>query len=350
MITYEDLVGEMKNLYFEKSGTFPDDASDLGIRFRVLAGELYNLFAELNWMKKQMNFTTAEGEELDKHALGRGLTRAQGTVALGTLQFKRAKALWFDVAIPKGTICQTQDGTTFETIEQGILGINQLSVLVKAKAQKEGISGNAKAGTITRFVTAVSGIETVTNLSDFSGGTDTESDEMLRQRIEDSFSQISTGSNAAFYQNKAMSHEGVRDVYVVPRENGVGTVGVYLAATGGVPSDALLSEVEQDLQKSRELNVTVSTHPISVISLDVEAQLVFTEGVNKQAAITQCKSTILDLFDSLKIGQSLTYSAVYAAIYGTGVVTDMTVYFYGTSVPAQNKLLIAGTITVEEKS
>ena len=103
-------------------------------------------------------------------------------------------------------------------------------------------------------------------------------------------------------------------------------------------------------RKSRELNVTVLTHPISVVSLDVEAQLVFAEGVNKQAAISQCKSVILDLFASLKIGQPLTYSAVYAAIYGTGTVTDMTIYFYGTSVPAKNKLLIAGTITVKEES
>jgi len=38
----------------------------------------------------------------------------------------------------------------------------------------------------------------------FTGGTDTESDELLRARILESFDSLPTGSNKAFYEAEAL--------------------------------------------------------------------------------------------------------------------------------------------------
>ena len=83
MDKYEEILAKMQNKYKELTGTDPDEASDIGIRLKVLAAELLSAYAELNWMKQQMFPHTASGVYLDMHADQRGITRKEGAKATG---------------------------------------------------------------------------------------------------------------------------------------------------------------------------------------------------------------------------------------------------------------------------
>ena len=49
METYEEILGRMQGTFEELAGYPADDASDIGIRLRVLAGEVSSLTAAMGW-------------------------------------------------------------------------------------------------------------------------------------------------------------------------------------------------------------------------------------------------------------------------------------------------------------
>ena len=52
METYEEILGRMQGTFEELAGYPADDASDIGIRLRVLAGEVYSLTAAMDWPRR----------------------------------------------------------------------------------------------------------------------------------------------------------------------------------------------------------------------------------------------------------------------------------------------------------
>ena len=71
MESYEEILERMKNKFTELSGSNVNDDSDIGIRMKVLAGEIFSLQNNVNWLKNQMFAQTAVGEQLDYLALER---------------------------------------------------------------------------------------------------------------------------------------------------------------------------------------------------------------------------------------------------------------------------------------
>ena len=87
MDSYQEILDRMKAKYKELSGYEADGASDIGIRMQVLAGEVFSLSCYAQWIIRQMFPQTAQGEQLDYHALEQGLTRKPAIAAKGTLSF-----------------------------------------------------------------------------------------------------------------------------------------------------------------------------------------------------------------------------------------------------------------------
>ncbi|MFQ7061561.1 MAG: hypothetical protein ACLRQY_02295 [[Clostridium] leptum] len=66
--TYESILSRMQDQFQELAGFPADDASDIGIRLKVLAGELFSACTNLDWLKRQVFPQTAQGIQLDYHA------------------------------------------------------------------------------------------------------------------------------------------------------------------------------------------------------------------------------------------------------------------------------------------
>lgn len=50
--TYESILSRMQDRFQELAGFPADDASDIGIRLKVLAGELFSACTNLDWLKR----------------------------------------------------------------------------------------------------------------------------------------------------------------------------------------------------------------------------------------------------------------------------------------------------------
>ncbi|NLG92313.1 MAG: baseplate J/gp47 family protein [Clostridiales bacterium] len=350
MYSYNQILTAMKEKFTSLSGYSPDDASDIGIRMKVLAGEVYSLCSAVEWLKMQTFAQSAQGEQLELRAQERGLTRKQSVAASGSLTFQRSTALWYNAVIPAGTVCSTagENPVRYVTTQEGILQSGELSVTVPAKAEKGGRSGNTEAGTVTQMVTPPPALETVTNPVPFRGGMDSESDSELRSRLMQSYASISNGTNAAFYRECAMKYDGVYSVGVVPRERGAGTVGVYLGGRGGAPSPDIVSQVQKELDELREVNVDVAVSAAQTVEVNISVYVTPADNVPFEEAKTACEQAIRRYFEDLSVGEPVILAALGVHIFSTGKIKN---YVFDNAVitdkkMAPSQLAVCGTVQI----
>ncbi|MGN0452782.1 MAG: baseplate J/gp47 family protein [Ruminococcus sp.] len=307
MITYEEIYRRMKEKYAELSGAVPDDVSDIALRLRVLGGEIYSSLVNAEWIKRQMFADTAEGEYLDRHAESRGLLRRGAGFTSGEVTFSLSQPAVADVEVPKGTIVATSGEAPlrFETLFAVVIGQGETEATAFVRALEGGRAYNVKAGEIRIMVTSPAGVDSVSNRKSFSGGTDTESDEALRQRIIDSFKLVSNGTNCAYYKNSALSVEGVSGAGVVPRARGAGTVDVYISADGTAVSDETLQNTQNTLSKLREVNVDVLVKKAEAAYTSLYIRLDVKDGFEFSVVKDRCIAEINDYVASRGVAGSV---------------------------------------------
>lgn len=348
--TYETILSRMQSRFQELAGFQADDASDIGIRLKVLAGELFSAYTNLDWLQRQVFPQTAQGNQLDYHAQQRGIQRKNAVCSQGMLEFSRDAALLYDVAIPEGTVCATaqEGGLRFVTTRKGTLKAGDFSVFVPAASEEGGAAANAAAETIKVLVTPPPGVTAVTNRSAFSGGADGESDQELRERVLESYRNIPNGTNSAFYREFALQYEGVYSASVSPRSRGRGTVDVYVAAKGDVPGSAVITQIQNDLNAVKEINVDVQVKGAQKVTVDIILYLVPKEGYDYSELKLLAEQALNEYMEGLSIGESVYMSRAAAVVYGIEGVEktwpepllchDVTI--------TKSQLAVAGTIGV----
>ena len=339
----------MLDVFTEKTGFSMEDSADLAVRLYAAAAQLQTLYIYADWALAQSFPQTAAGEYLDRHAALRGLARKAGEKAHGVLRFRMDLTREDDVSIPAGTVCSTAGLVRFVTLEDAVIEAWSLYADAPAQAESAGSAGNAAVQTVTVLTQAPVGVAGVTNPAAFVGGSDGETDEALRQRVLDSFVRLPNGANAAFYEQRALSHAGVRAVSVIPRESGIGTVGVVIAADGGIPDAALVAEVQADIQKVREIAVDVTVRAPTAQVVNVTAKLKPKAGVAFATARAAVTSAVRAYFTGALLGRRLYRAALGDVIYGTGLVENYTLSAPGSDLAgAADRLPVLGALTLTE--
>lgn len=350
METYESIYSRMKQKYIEESGDDFLEASDIGIRLRVLAGEIYNMQNSLDWLKRQMFVTTASGESLDYLASERGLTRKSATKAAGKITFSLSGAIDHAVTIPVGAVVSTNDEVPirFYTTSSGVIKAGGGAITVKAEAELAGNSGNISAGKASVPVSVPAEIARVNNSSTFSGGTDKESDDELRERIKNSFISQANGANAAYYEQLALTVDGVAKAGVLSKARGAGTVNVYVCGANAAVSDSTLAEVQSLLNEKRELVTDVKAMKATFVPYDMLVTVTAKTGYSTSEVKTACTNAFVSYINSLPIGAKLYLSALGKCLLETGCIEN-----YEFDITMQNQTISAsqcfqkGTVTIE---
>lgn len=347
MDSYDEIVKRMNDKFTELAGYSPDSASDIGIRIKVLAGEIYSVSSAVEWLKRQTFAQTATGSELEQRAQERGITRKPPVAAYGKLTFSITESLWFPALIPAGTICSTSGNypVRYVVTQDTYLPQGDLSVDVPAKAETAGIAGNTEAFTVQVMVTPPGSIEGVINNAAFKGGEDSESDESLRARLLESYAEVSNGTNAAWYRKTALKYDGVHSAGVIPRSGGTGKVAVYLGGRGCVPPDETVQKVRSDMNSKKEIDVDVTVAAAQTVSVDVTAAATAKSGLDTSEVRTACKNAIQEYFYDLGVGAPVILSAIGAKLFSTGMITDCSFSTAGKAV-SNSQLAVAGTISV----
>lgn len=351
MRTYDEILNSMCEKYMEQTGVYPDEASDIGIRMAVLAGEIFSAQTTSEWIKAQMFPMTASGEYLDLHAAQRGLARKSGTKAHGEVTFYVAEALTYDITVPKGTVCATggDDSVRFVTLGDVVLSAGDLSVTAQVEATEKGKKSNVAAAKVLILVTAVSGISYIRNNSKITGGSDDESDTKLRKRIINSFTVVPNGMNKEYYIQCAMEVDGVKAAGAIPRNRGVGTVDVFVLSENKDAPQELLDRVKEYLDSKREINVDIQVRALRYYSISMAVTLGIKSGYDFDAVAAECRSAIEEYIDSTNAGENIYLSDIGEIIAHIDGVEDYTFNSGYDHEPRGDSVASADNIIFEER-
>lgn len=345
-----EIYGQMLDTFEEKTGFAMDDTADLAVRLYAAAAELQALYIYADWALRQSFPQNASGVYLDYHGQLRGITRRGGKKAVGVLRFKIDSARTEALSIAAGVVCTTAGLVRFVTDEECVIEAGKLYTDVPAHAETEGTAGNVPAGSVIFMTKAPAGVTGVTNPAAFQGGSGEEDDEALRARILDSFIRLPNGANAAFYELRALSHTGVEAVRVIPRHEGIGTVGVVVAAPDGVPEQALLREIQDDLDSVREIAVDVKVMAPEVRTVDVSVQIMPEKGRSFEDAAAAVKTAVQAFFDGGLLGKAVYRARLGKAVYDTGMVENYMLLKPEADVEADERVLPQlGTLTLTQE-
>lgn len=347
--TYGQILARMEAAYETAAGFVPEASTDLGIRLRVLAGELYNLQSGIQWLKRQSFPQTATGEFLDDHAAQRGLTRQAASLSTGTLTFSRASALNYAVTIPKGVICALGENPTirFVTTEEAVLPANLTSVTVAAAAEQGGGEYNAAAGTITKMITPPVGMEAVTNETAFTGGAGAESDDQLRKRLQHRFANRSNGTNKAFYTGFAAGYDGVYSANTAAVEGEIDSVVVYVCGRDGIVPSELRAKIQEDLNALKEINVRTAVLNAAERTISMTCAVTPSPPYTLAEITEDCRTLLRTYITGLQIGEKFMAAQAMQQLMNAGLICN---YKLSSSTPdvqlGENERAVCGTITL----
>lgn len=344
-----ELYEGMLETFEEKTGFAMEDTADLAVRLYAAAAEIQALYIYADWALTQSFPQSAAGKYLDYHGQLRGITRKSGHKAGGILRFKIDSARAEPLRVPAGTVCTTAGLVRFVTTEDALVRAGALYADAAAEAEVVGTAGNVPAERITNMTRAPVGVTGVTNPAAFVGGSGEEDDESLRERILDSFIRLPNGANAAFYELRALSHPGVEAVRVIPRHQGIGTVGVVVSAAGGVPEQALLQEIQDDLDSVREIAVDVTVMAPEPERVDLAVRILPKPGKSFDSAQAAVRTALTAWFDGGLLGKPVYRTQLGKVILDTGVAETYAITAPTKDLPGNaRRLPQLGTLTITE--
>ena len=343
-----EFLQKMQSRYEELTGMKADDASDIGVRLKILAEQLAMLKGQLEEVKRQTFAQTACGEALERHAAARGLSRKPASFARGEVVFSRTVPAAEDIVIPTGTPLTGGSGQLrFVTVQDAVLAGGQTEVRVPVCSEVAGKKGNLAAGMLRVIISPVQGIAAVNNPSPMTAGEDAESDQSLRQRLMDSYRMVTNGTNGAFYHQCAMSYAGVRSARVLPRHKGRGTVGVVVYGPG--VDEQLLRTMQEQISKKKEINVDLSVEQAVERPVTLTAEIAAADGYSIADVRQQCQERWKQYLETFEIGQPL-YPAllVRELLSCPGVANCRVLAPAQDSYPQEKEIFTAGTIQIGE--
>lgn len=213
-----------------------------------------------------------------------GVTRLSAQPAMTTIQFILSDPLSVSYVIPAGTQVGTTDGQyAFATIQPITVPAGTLNVSVEAAASSGGSGANGYlAGQINVLLNPSALIQSASNTTISAGGSDPETDDHLRSRIQAAPNQFSVAGPEGAYRYFALSADpGVIDAQVTSPSPGhvtvyilSGPVTVQPAAApnaAGIASADLVAKVMGLLGSDsvRPLTDTLSVVPVTEIDYQI---------------------------------------------------------------------------------
>ncbi len=344
--TYNQILDRMNNKFTELSGYEPENASDVGIKIKLLAGELYSLCTEIDRIKLQMFPNTATGQYLDMHAQQRGLSRIKGDKASGFVIFRLDMPVDHDITIPRGTICSNSDGSLrYLTVDDEVIPRNSTERLIECEAENSGQQYNVARNIVKVIITYFSVGMSITNASSFIGGTDDESDEDFRTRIAESYKNTPNGANAQYYIDLAKSVDGIQSATVSGSVQ-AGGITICVGGKGGVPTNDAYQNARDLLNISRPFGVNLTVTTPELVTADVTASLSIKSGYNANEVIANVRLSITDFFNDLAVGEDFRLAALGRAIYGSDGVDNYTFSGMSDISIGEGELAKVGTVSL----
>jgi uncharacterized phage protein gp47/JayE len=310
---------------------------------------------------------TSVGPDLDSFVGDYGLTRDPAIGAIGTATFARFTAA-SSALLPVGTQVQTSDGTqtfavTVDTTNPNwsagqngyVIPAGTASITVPIQAITAGSASNVVAGSITLILSAVPGVDTVTNAAPLENGEDAESDTALRIRFRAFIASLASATETAIVTAVQGVQTGltVQALSNVNRDGSVhlGYVTVIVDDGSGNPPGSLLAAAATAIDGVIGEGIAFGVFGPSLVTANVAVVLTLASGYSLSVVGPLVQASVSAYMASLGLGAGLSYTRLYQVIYDTSPgITDAT----GLSVNAgavdiaglPGVVIRAGSVTV----
>lgn len=322
---FNELYSGLKQTFEREARCIINEASDLDIRFRVISAEFASIYEKMDFYERQIYPNTSEGDYLKKHGAVRGIVRKGSTCSTGFVSFARKLPAPNSTFIPKGTKLTSTKASdaTFETTADYTIPPDVAVGNVPVKSILMGERGIIPAGYVDVLVSPVANIISVTNEDKISGGFDTESDDLFKQRVIDSYSKINNGVNLNFYEQFAKTQLDVwyaRATFSSKFEN---QIDLYVENYERTISDASIAELQTAIGTSKELGMSVVVKRPTRVPVDVSIVLQVDNLANKATYVAHAKNSIDRQIKDFSIAQAFSPALVISKILPFAGIKDL---------------------------
>ncbi|MCH5314988.1 MAG: baseplate J/gp47 family protein [Eubacterium sp.] len=303
--TTKEIYDSMKKYYEDNAGEILNDNSKPARIFEALSTELYALYCYGDYTRAQAFVQSATGENLEKLAELRGITRKTPQKATGEVVFRIAQPAEKMIYIPNGIICSVSSKPylQFVTTYSSFIEIGRTSAVIPAEAISEGSMYNVYPKEIDLMVNAPPGISSVYNAEAFTGGYDMENDESLRMRVINRYAFDPSGVSAGLLESIVMNLEFVTDCYI-PRVEKFGTLTVYIATKNNILLDSYEEEIKEALAICELFGVQLEIVLASYQDFSIDLRLKVRANFDKAVIEKELRNVINMLYAQCRIGDA----------------------------------------------
>lgn len=237
--------------------------------------------SDINYVGNQNLLPFAEGVALDALGALFGVSRLPSTSASVSMKFVLLGAYPEPKVIPAGTKVTSDGSVFFETIRDLSIAVGSSEGEVEAIAHDSGSRYNGfLPGQITVLVDPIAYVKSVVNVTESSGGSDIESDDALRERIQLAPVSFSVaGPEGAYVYHAKSADANIADVKVM--SSGAGIVDVYVLMKDGKPTGSDILDKVMAAVNSKERR-PLTDYVIVHAPVDVQYDLSLTYYIQKE--------------------------------------------------------------------
>ena len=318
--------------YEAAAGRKLGEADPIMLFLKSIAYENVLLRNAIDFTGKQNLLFYAEGDYLDHLGFLLDVERNEAKNSLTTLRFTLASVQSSNIIIPLNT--KVSDGNyTFQTTEVTQIVAGQLTVDVGAESVISGDeTNNISIDRINQFIDVIPYVEKVSNLTDTSGGANTESDDSYKKRIALAPSSFSVAGPYESYKFWALTaNQNIIDVAVVNKEERTqdiqyaGVVEVYPLIKSGQPATVeILGQVLEILSNKKVRPLTDKVETLAPIQVDYTIDLKYyihtDDGANANIIQSKVSNAVQDFikWQYEKLGRDINPSELTRLIVNAG--------------------------------
>ncbi|MDK9701472.1 MAG: baseplate J/gp47 family protein, partial [bacterium] len=213
--------------------------------------------------------------------------------------------------------------------------------------------------TVIRIVSSISGVTSAVNenfeANDkpvqalYREGSDRETDDALRKRVQLAWQTLGVGGNRAAYEQWALSVPGVRAAQILDDfPFGPGTVGVVVLGVDGMPTSQLLSDVLIYLRQRKPLTSDVRVVGPSKRTVNVSVKVWRLSSADRDRIDTTVSQIVAIHTSKLLLGEGLLVARLLQAILCIDGVYNVHIEQPQSDlICGPTEFLELGTLTVE---
>lgn len=276
--------------------------------------------------------TTSTGTDLDSWVYDYGVTRLAATTSSGQVTFSRFTATAAAV-IPVGTKVQTGDGSqrftvtldalhpSYSAAANGyLLPAAVVSLAVPVQAVIPGTGANVVVGAVSQIVSAITYVDTVTNVAAFTNGAEAETDAQLRNRFLIYIASLSRATKTAVGSAVVSLALGLQYAIVENEQyDGTPDAGYFYVVVddgSGAPPASTLTNAFVAIDAVRALGVRFGVFAPVVVNVSVSMTVAVGQGYTATVVKGIVGEKLARFINTLPLGAPLDVNRLAAVALG----------------------------------